>query len=229
MKVSVIIVCYNYGRFLEEAVLSVLKQTFQGFEIIIVDPSSTDATEKVARKRMALDKRITYHKIPFGSIPESRNYGMNVACGDIFSWIDADDKMTPSRLQKSVDAIHDGADFVYGNCKNFGLDDEVWIAPDNVNRGYLIKTDKAIPCCTVSFSRNVFENVGYFDENLTDCEDYDYWIRTCAAGFRTQKINDILALRRVHESNRWNVMTPEQERVRLRNIVRKRHRSIMVS
>src|SRR3989338_6949766 len=151
MKVSVIIVCYNYGRVLEEAVLSVLEQTFQDFEIIIVDPSSDDNTGEVAKKLMALDKRIEYYRTPFGNISESRNYGMDIAHGDVFSWLDADDKMTSIRLEKTVDAIADGADFAYGDCKNFGMDNEIWVAPDNVSLDYLMKSDKAIPYCTVSF------------------------------------------------------------------------------
>lgn len=226
MKISVIIICYNYGRFLEEAVISILKQTFQDFEIIIVDPSSDDNTGEVAKKLMTLDKRIEYYRTPFGNISESRNYGMNVAKENIFSWLDADDKMTPDRLKKTVDAVADGADFIYGNCRNIGHADEIWTALNEITVELLLKLDKSIPCCTVSFKRSVFEKIGYFDENLTDCEDYDYWIRACMNRFKMHKINGILALRRVHDSNRWKVRTSEDNKIRLRNIVRKKYCSI---
>jgi glycosyltransferase involved in cell wall biosynthesis len=107
-KASVIIPCYNYGRYLEEAVGSILNQTFQDFEIIIINDGSTDNTISVAERLIAQyhDHQIRLiNQENSGQPAISRNRGINEAIGEYILCLDADDMILPTMLEKCLDIL----------------------------------------------------------------------------------------------------------------------------
>lgn len=89
--VSIIVNCFNQGRYLERSVKSVLDQTFTDLECIIVDDGSTDNTRKVAEHLMTLDSRVKYFYKENGGLPSARNFGVQKAQGEWIQCLDADD------------------------------------------------------------------------------------------------------------------------------------------
>ena len=99
-KISVLMPAYNCGKYIREAVKSVLSQTFTDFEFIIIDDGSTDNTETIIRGFS--DKRIIYHKTGHRGTASALNYGISKCSYDWIARIDADDLNIPSRLEKQV-------------------------------------------------------------------------------------------------------------------------------
>ncbi|MCH4056725.1 MAG: glycosyltransferase family 2 protein [Lactobacillaceae bacterium] len=91
MKLSVIIPVYNSGRYLERCLSSVIKQSFNDFEVIIVDDGSTDNSKSVIEKYLCEDKRIKYYFVEHTGVSNARNYGISKVGGEYLMFLDADD------------------------------------------------------------------------------------------------------------------------------------------
>lgn len=98
--VSVIIPTYNYGRFLKESLDSVLAQTLQDFEIIVVDDGSTDNTPEVLQS--VSDARLRAIRISNSGVSTARNIGLKEAHGDFVAFLDADDRWRPTKLATQI-------------------------------------------------------------------------------------------------------------------------------
>src|SRR5437867_457309 len=103
-RVSVVIPCYNLGRFLDEAVDSVLAQTFQDFEIVVVDDGSTDQeTQRLLADYRKPGTRVV--RSPNRGLPAAKNLGLAETTGPYVCMLDADDRLDPQLLAKSVAAL----------------------------------------------------------------------------------------------------------------------------
>ncbi|HFI0404451.1 TPA: glycosyltransferase family 2 protein [Streptococcus suis] len=113
--VSVIIPVYNASQFIEETVQSVLEQTYQHFEIILVDDVSTDSSVSIIRKMMAKDKRISLLENEVNSgVAIARNKGVAAATGRFICFLDADDLWIPTKLERQVAfALNHGHAFTF--------------------------------------------------------------------------------------------------------------------
>jgi glycosyltransferase involved in cell wall biosynthesis len=178
---SIIIPAYNRKRFLEKAIDSVLSQTIPAFELIIVDDGSTDGTKDIVLSRQ--DHRIKYLYQNNRGVSSARNKGLREATGNFIAFLDSDDWWAREKLKKAVTYIHK-----YPGIKIFHTE-ETWfkngqflkqMAKHRKPTGW-VYTD-ALPLCCISIStavinRSVFNDIGYFDESLEACEDYDFWLR----------------------------------------------------
>ena len=102
-KVSIVIPCYNQGQYLDEAVNSVLNQTYQDFEIIIVNDGSRDDTELVALNLSKKDTRILYYYKNNGGLSSARNFGYEKSNGDYIQFLVSDYTIYPDKLKKQID------------------------------------------------------------------------------------------------------------------------------
>ena len=177
VAVSAIITTYNRRHFLKEAIESVLAQDFQGMETIVVDDGSDDGSFEVVR---AYPVRYVYQ--PNRGVSAARNRGIALSRGQYIAFLDVDDLWRPGKIARQVGAIEsEGAALCYT--------DEVWIKDGRwVNQGKRHAKfsgrifERCLPLCIISPSsalirREVFEEVGVFDEAMTVCEDYDMWLR----------------------------------------------------
>src|SRR5690349_8083201 len=99
-NVSVLVPTYNYARFLDKAIQSVLRQTYKNFELIIVDDNSTDDTDQVVQKYLA-DERVSYHKNSSNlGLPGNWNKCLSLAKGTYIKFLMADDEFHPTMLEK---------------------------------------------------------------------------------------------------------------------------------
>ena len=175
--VSIVITTYNRRAFLKEAVLSVLDQDYQDKEIIIIDDGSTDRSFEEVRKFP-----LRYVWKQNGGISSARNMGIGVSNGEFIAFLDVDDLWKKGKLTKQVQTMIE-------NQIDISYTDEIWIRNgERLNqRGRHRKYsglifERCLPLCIISPSsvvikRNVFDEVGLFDEDLPVCEDYDMWLR----------------------------------------------------
>ena len=179
-NVSVIIPTYNRASFLPNAITSILHQTYEDYEVIVIDDGSTDETPRVL-KQFEGKIKVLFQKNRGASA--ARNLGIQEADGNYISFLDSDDQWTRKKLQIQMQRIQEDPDI------KICYTDEIWIRNGvRVNQkkrhrkydGWFI--DKMLPLCLISPSsvlihREIFDTVGMFDEGLPVCEDYDLWLR----------------------------------------------------
>ncbi len=178
--VSVVIPLYNREGFIARAIDSVLAQTKSAFEIIVVNDGSTDNSAKILEHYH--DKIVIITQENSG-VSAARNVGIKKAKGNWIAFLDSDDTWHPTKLQKQL-AYHDShpsimishtAEIWMRNGKEvkqkkIHQKPQGWCFEENV--GFC----KIAPSTTM-IARSLFEDVGYFDESLVICEDYDLWLR----------------------------------------------------
>ena len=122
-KVSIIVPVYNVGHYLEECILSIVNQTFQEIEILLVDDGSTDRSLTIMQDFARKDKRITLLTQPNKGASAARNQGIEMATGEYLLFVDSDDTITPDTAEVLYDtAIKTNSDLVLGNA--------LWCYPD---------------------------------------------------------------------------------------------------
>jgi len=183
LKISVIIPTYNRKHTLQRAIDSVLAQTFKPYEIIIVDDGSKDGTKEWLLQNYPSVQCI--HQ-PNNGVSSARNKGIQISQGSWIALLDSDDEWMPEKLeyQSKFIEVNRESSFCHTN--------EIWIR-NGVRVNQMKKHKKyggdifkyCLDICRISPSssiikKDVFEEVGTFDESLTVCEDYDLWLRVTA-------------------------------------------------
>jgi glycosyltransferase involved in cell wall biosynthesis len=195
--VSVIIPCYNYGHYVEEAIDSVLQQTFQNFEIIVVNDGSTDPVTIEVLKHLKKPKTRVIHQANKG-LPEARNEGIRHAEGKYICCLDADDTLEPTYLEKAVALLeaNPGIAFAYSWVRLFGDEEKIWYTePYDLEK--LLRYNH-ISVASV-FRYDAWKQVGgYCSEMRQGYEDWEFWIRLGSHGFRGQLIPEALFNHRRH-------------------------------
>ena len=107
VTVTVIMPVYNKAQYINESIQSVLNQTFQNFELLIVNDGSTDDSEKTIQRLMVQDQRIKYYKQENKGVAEARNVGVTMAKGEYIAFLDADDIYKETFVEKMIEAIKD--------------------------------------------------------------------------------------------------------------------------
>ena len=180
MKISVIIPTFNRKKTLGRAIQSVSNQSLLPFEVLIIDDGSNDGTKEWVKENFYNIKYI--HQNNKG-VSSARNKGIEYACGDWVAFLDSDDEWLPSKLYEQVKAIDSNP-----KIKLFHTN-EIWIRNGvRVNQmkkhkkfgGYIF--EKCLDICRISPSsvlikKEIFDDIGTFDESLRVCEDYDLWLR----------------------------------------------------
>lgn len=181
-QISVIIPTYNRAKYLPRAIESVLGQTHTDLELIIVDDASTDETQAYINSLADNRIRVILHSKNLG-VSSARNTGIKAAKNNWIAFLDSDDEWLPHKLKTQLEfiknnpgikAIHSNEQWVYNGDKK--------AQPKKYKRysGWIF--DKCISICCVGPStslvhKDVFEDVGLFNEAFPVCEDYDLWLR----------------------------------------------------
>jgi glycosyltransferase involved in cell wall biosynthesis len=189
--VSVIMPAYNVEAYIGEAITSVLAQTFENFELIIVDDGATDRTGQIACEYAKRDGRIVVIHQQNAGLPAARNTAMRRARADIFALLDSDDLWAPGFLDEQLAILRSrpDVDIVTGNALTLGshLDGRParpWPDPRPQPDLTSILNDEYAIFIMCVFTRRVYDTIGGFDERLRTNEDFDYWLRAALAGLR---------------------------------------------
>ena len=205
-KVSVVIAAYNAERWLGEAISSVLAQTFEDLEAIVVDDGSTDATQAVALG--ICDPRVKCIRRKNGGLAAARNTGIQAARGEFIGFLDADDRFAPEKLSKQL-AVFEAEPGLDGVASGFDLIDDhgrwlrrelPWLTSADVNLRAVLFWDPIL-VCSLLLRRECLFRVGLFDESIGFYEDWDLSIRLALAGCRIGWVREALYTYRRHGSN----------------------------
>jgi glycosyltransferase involved in cell wall biosynthesis len=197
--ISVIIPVYNCEKYLAQAIESVLAQTYQPLEIIVVDDGSNDNSAEVAK---SYGSKVQYYFQANSGTAAARNYAIGLAKGDFFAFLDADDIWVENKLTLQMAAFinNPNLDIVYGQVEQFISPD----LPDNLQEKLYI-TDKLMPGHIPSallIKRESFFRVGLFDTNWKLAEFASWQVRMTEIGLQTMMLPELVAKRRIHETNK---------------------------
>ena len=205
--VSVVMPTYNQGKYINEAIESVLAQTYGHLELIIIDDFSTDGTEKVVAQ--CQDDRVKYfrsdnHKI----IASSRNQGITLARGEYIAFLDSDDIWLPEKLEKTLNVMEGSEDIAltyarFKTTQEMKVSSVVLPKPKRCESGQVFKSLYIwtfIACSGVVIRKKVLERVGFFNTapEFLAFEDTDLWLRIAQKHTVACADKDPLFLYRVH-------------------------------
>lgn len=205
-EISVIMSVYNGEKYLAEALDSICGQTFQNWELIIINDCSTDSTAKILEKYAASDSRIKVHTNEINlKLPASLNKAIGLAAGEYIARMDADDIALPERLEKQLEFMKAHPDVMISSCRYMTLN-----GGEAASGGGGGKCDfeavKALLLVTnpilhpgVIAKGDAMKKLGY-DESLTCTEDFDIWVRAAKENYKIQLQSDYLMLYRIHGS-----------------------------
>lgn len=203
-EVSVIIPTYNSAHYLMQAVESVLSQTFRDLEILVIDDGSTDETEVVMRQYGA---PVRYIRQRNSGVSAARNRGIAESRGRYIAFLDADDTWYPHKLERQLAALdkHRGYQLCYSAFTLATAD----LTPIRVVQSrrfggavedLLLRGNVVGSICSVLCKRSLFKVVGDFDPSLSQCADWDMWLRL-ATQTEFLYMDEPLVTYRQHDSN----------------------------
>jgi len=176
-KVSVIIPTHNRAEFLHSAITSVLNQTFQDFEIIIIDDASNDHSREVIANFNDARIKVRHNQVSKGAAGARNIAIMNSNC-EYIAFLDDDDEWLPEKLKIQACLLDNSPPEVGGVCTGYFTIEKSGRILSTVNPE-MIDLSKGNPIATSSIllRRECFEKCGMFDESMLACSDYDMWIR----------------------------------------------------
>ena len=223
-KVSVIVPNYNHARFLPKRIESILNQTFQDFELILLDDCSTDDSRSILSS-YASDPRVTieFNKVNSGSTFKQWNKGVRLARGK-YIWIaESDDYADEHLLEKLVQRLDDDPSAVLCYCRSWrvsaddklsghldsyltNLDPHKWTADFRADgleecRKYLVRCNTVLSASSVVFRKESYGRVGGADENLALCGDWKTWASMALLGGTISYVGEVLNYYRFHDAS----------------------------
>lgn len=181
-KVSVIIPSYNATRFVKTTIDSVLAQTFQDFEIVVVDDGSTDNTKEVLQD---YGDKIRYLYKENGGVSKARNYGIENAVGKYIAFLDADDVWMPEKLEKQVELLEANEEIGLCYAATQKVDEELNYLSSISANAYKDYTESLLlnlnivagSCSSAMVRRDIISQTDGFDSKFSTYADWEMWLR----------------------------------------------------
>lgn len=212
-KVSIIMPAYNAENYINDAINSVVAQTYGDWELIVVDDGSIDSTSKLVNNWLLKDKRIQYFYQENGKQGKARNLAISKSKGEYLAFLDADDLWMPQKLEiqikeiqeKNVDLVFSDSYFFYNNeindtSKKMDIGVGIFYTQDSVK---LFLEGNRIPILTVFVKKDIVLGVGGFSESLIiqDVEDYHLWLKLLMSNSVFYSSDHVLAKYRIHSNS----------------------------
>ena len=217
--VSIIVPCYKQAHFLEEALQSILKQTYINWECIVVNDGSPDHTEEITTKLLKLDDRFKYFYQHNKGLSSARNTGIKNSEGEYILPLDADDILDPYYLEKLVPVLQNNITLGIVSCySNFFYQKKDNVIFQLKPRGdcsiYLLYVNQLI--ATSLFRKECWIQTGGYDESMKKgFEDWDLWLSITKLGWKYTVIPEFLFnYRKSHKSMLTNTIQHHAEEVK---------------
>lgn len=218
--ISVVIPVYNGESTITDTVQSVLRQTCLDFELIVINDGSSDSTLDILTEFQ--DPRLRIFSYTNAGLSASRNRGIDLACGEYVSFVDADDLWTPHKLEAQFHALQENpeaavayswTDFIdeRGNLLGYGIHHTAngYVFPNLLKFFFVGSGSNAL------IRKQVFDEVGQFDETLTSAEDLDMFLRI-AARYQFSAVSEAQILYRITDNSMSrNVIRQERETLKV--------------
>ena len=215
-KVSVIIPCYNQAQYLKECLDSIAIQTFQNFEVIVVDDGSTKHTEIF--KTLNYPKTKIIHQENEGLVG-ARNKGISLAKGKYILPLDADDKISPCALEKAVQILDSNSQIgiVGGLTEFFGIKRGLFKLP-KYHFPKILFVNSLV--CSCMFRRSDWEKVrGYNPNMIYGLEDWDFWLSLIELGREVYQFDEVFLYYRQHQVSMITELKEERQKRMVKQII----------
>jgi len=206
-KISVIMPFYNCASFLDDAISSIINQTFTDFEFIIINDASTDNSDEIVQRYLN-DSRIVYIKNKENKkITHNLNKGLDLARAEIIARMDGDDVSEPERLREQYEYLMKNKDIVLVGSfatlidrvgKKIGRKVKP-LDSGSIKRDIFAYSPFIHP--SVMFQKKVIINLGKYDEKYSHCQDYDLWLRLIFSGNKVANLPNALIRYRIYENS----------------------------
>lgn len=209
-KVSIIVPCYNQAQYLDEALQSVLGQTYTNWECIIINDGSPDDTEEIAKKWVEIDSRFIYVKQENGGLSSARNTGIENAIGAFILPLDADDKIANNYIENAVKSFDEDASLkvVYCKAEKFGDKMGLWDLPEFSIHDL---AHYNMIFCSAFFRKKDWELVGGYDVNMIyGLEDWEFWIAILKNGGNVKCLEEVGFYYRIRENSMARMIDNKQ-------------------
>lgn len=219
-KISIVTPSYNQGKFIEETILSVIHQNYPNVEYILIDGASTDETQQIIERYREHFSYVVSE--PDKGQSDAINKGFRQATGEIFAWLNSDDRLAPGALYAMALAFYtSGADVVAGICQIYKDGIEIEQHLTSHTSGQISLNDildlencwlqgKFFYQPEVMFTREIWERAGAKVADLYYSMDYEMWARFAAKGAKLQVIGYPVAQYRMHEQQKTSTIEKYQ-------------------
>lgn len=214
--VSVVMTAYNTEQYIEEAILSILNQTYNNFELIIIDDGSTDGTLDIIMKYAKIDNRIIVITRKNIGLAQSLNDGIKIARGEYIARMDSDDVCASDRFEKQVNYLNEHPDIfmlgtnyytIYGNdlsekCvkKHKGSEERGKAKIDDKNIFLSVSESQKFMHPSVMLKKEFYDIAGLYKDYML--EDIEITFRAASKGLRISKLDDVLYGYRAREESK---------------------------
>ena len=213
LKVSIIVPCYNQAQYLPEALQSVLDQTYENWECIIVNDGSPDNTEEVAKQWVEKDSRFKYFYKENGGLSSARNTGIAIAKGEFILPLDADDRISRDYALLAIEAFQDDSSLklVYCKAEKFGVESGSW---DLLDFSLFELARENVIFCSAFYRKIEWERVGGYDVNMIyGLEDWEFWISILKNGGGVKCLNHLGFYYRIKSSSMLKELNQERKNI----------------
>jgi len=206
--ISIIVPTFNRQKMVVQCVQSILEQSWPDIEIVVVDNLSTDHT--VAQLQALNDPRIKVFIEPRSGATYARNTGIEKSTGDILAFLDSDDLWLPEKLALQHKMLEElKGDMVFTQYQEFSTAQNIsdphlkaaGAAGASSYKRNKTEQTMSLSVITLMMHKTDFMKVGFFDENLKAGEFMEWYDRAQGMGLKTVKVDQVLALRRIHDGN----------------------------
>ena len=236
--VSVIIPTFNRRNWIGECLDSVLSQTYPHIEVLVVDDCSTDGTVEWIMEQERYRSAKVHRQAENGGASIARNTGVELASGGLIVFIDSDDMLMPDHIEKAVAAFERDPDLGLFCCDSKMIDvdgneilgGKTWHAHLSQVKNYPVRSgirsledvftfSNCFPGFTVR--REVFQELGGFDQTLFPADDYDLALRVAGSRFKVFYLNESLCLRREHDGQCSGIQNSSKTQIKLIEALKK--------
>lgn len=226
--ISIITPVYNVGEIIFETFKSIRQQTFQSFEWILVNDGSVDEiTLKIVADISTKDDKIkVIHHANNKGLPAARNTGIKNSSAPYIFFLDGDDLIDPTFLEKAYLFLLQNQEFAFINSYviGFGAQEYKWTGGFH-ERELFLKENRNTSCFMAR--REVFETV-VFDETMRDgCEDWEFWIHAAAKGFWGYTIPEYLFYYRRSAENKWATMQGKEALAQIQKSLQEKYGAVL--
>lgn len=209
-KISVLLPVYNCELYIKETIDSILNQTIQDFEILVIDDCSTDTTLDIVNQYND-DRIIIITKEKNKGLIDSLNFGISIAKGRYIARMDGDDICLPERFAKQIDFLEKNPNIILcgTSYKTFGAIEKVIRHPsDHEKISVRLCLSSTFGHPTIMGRKEIFEKHKY-NKDFKNVEDYELWSRLIFEG-EVANLDEVLLFYRVHENQVSNIYNDEQ-------------------
>jgi hypothetical protein len=206
--VSIVVPCYNQAQYLDESLQSLCDQTYVDWECIIVNDGSPDNTEEIAQKWEAKDARFIYLYKENGGVSSARNLGIEKAKGAFILTLDADDKYEATFIEKGLTILLNNDEVgIVSSWGRYFTGDKLFHVYKSTGKSVADFMFHNAAIGTSLFRKVCWEQVGGYDgDTRNGYEDWEFYLRVCAVGWRVHIIEEVLFFYRQHNISRRRKM-----------------------